>query len=201
MNDALLPLSWTLPCGTRLTLRAVSPADGPALAAMLGSLSDRSRRWRFHGAVKPTSPAWMARLTEPASPCQQALLVLTDDGLVVAEARWARAAADLVAAEFAIVVADDWQHRGIGQRLMHRLAQGAQAAGVRWLLGEVMTDNAPMCRLMQGLRFQRRDADVDEPEVQLLRFELQVSQVLRPPTPWWQRLLHALRPHHVLPAA
>lgn len=180
MTDALPLQTWFLHCGTRLTLRPVQPFDGPALARMIEGLSARTRRWRFHGGVKAASATWIARLTEPASTRQQGLVVVTDCGRVVAEARWARAQPDSDAAEFAVVVADAWQRLGVGQRLMRALATSAQRAGVRWLHGEVLHDNGPMCRLMSGLRFERRVPPLAEDTGSLLRFELAVTQLLAP---------------------
>lgn len=194
MHPTPMPLRWTLRCGTPVTLRPVTPADGLALAALLATLSDRTRRWRFHGTDKLVGPGLVARLTQPGTARQQALLVLTDDGRVVAEARWSRVANDGVAAEFAIVVADQWQRRGIGQQLLHQLALDAQQAGVHWLLGEVMHDGSPVCRLMQGLRVEQREADPHEQGWRLLRFELQVSRLVPPPRRWYRRLMGVLRP-------
>ncbi|MFO1328028.1 MAG: GNAT family N-acetyltransferase [Rubrivivax sp.] len=189
--------TWITSCGTRLTLRPVQRFDGPALAHMIERLSARSRRWRFHAGVKATSPAWIERLTQAASARQQALVVVTETGMVVAEGRWARASDGGDAAEFAIVVADAWQRLGIGRRLMRALAATAQAAGVRWLHGEVLHDNGPMCRLMRGLRFERRVPALPEDTGCLLRFELAVAQLL-PASPaaglraWLARLTRAL---------
>ena len=55
--------------------------------------------------------------------------------------------------EFALVVADAWQGKGIGTRLMQDLQQAAAARGFRELEGEVLTDNTNMLQLMHDLGF------------------------------------------------
>jgi acetyltransferase len=55
--------------------------------------------------------------------------------------------------EFAIVVADAWQTKGIGMRLMTMLMEAAKARGYRTMIGEVLADNVPMLRFMKKLGF------------------------------------------------
>jgi acetyltransferase len=57
------------------------------------------------------------------------------------------------AAEFALVVTDDWQGHGLGRHLMQRLISAAPERGVRQLDGQVLRDNRAMLELVQGLGF------------------------------------------------
>jgi acetyltransferase len=56
-------------------------------------------------------------------------------------------------AEFAIVIADSWQGRGIGSRMLARLAAIARQRGVRRLYGDILSVNRPMLGLVQKLGF------------------------------------------------
>ena len=56
-------------------------------------------------------------------------------------------------AEFAIVVADAWQGRGIGRRLLAKLIEVARRRGVRRLYGEILRMNRQMLELVQNLGF------------------------------------------------
>ena len=56
-------------------------------------------------------------------------------------------------AEFAMVVTDAWQRRGLGLRLLERLAAVAADAGVRNLGGITLATNTPMIRLARRLGF------------------------------------------------
>ncbi len=56
-------------------------------------------------------------------------------------------------AEFAMVVTDAWQRRGLGLRLLERLMAVAADAGVRELRGITLATNTPMIRLARRLGF------------------------------------------------
>jgi GNAT superfamily N-acetyltransferase len=56
--------------------------------------------------------------------------------------------------EFAIVVADAWQHRGIGTRLMDCLMQVAKEQGLQIMEGFVLATNHRMLALMDALGFR-----------------------------------------------
>ena len=80
----------------------------------------------------------------------------------VAVARYVLAGDDALA-EFAIVVADAWQHRGVGRALMQRLMDVARANGVTRLEGAVLRANASMLRFATSLGFTAR-VDADSPD-------------------------------------
>jgi acetyltransferase len=55
--------------------------------------------------------------------------------------------------EFAVVVADKWQRRGVGRRLMRLLASEAGGAGIDRLEGTVLTTNRGMLEFAERLGF------------------------------------------------
>jgi acetyltransferase len=57
------------------------------------------------------------------------------------------------AAEFAIVIADAWQGRGIGKRLLARLIDLARERGLKRLYGDILGTNRPMLELVRKLDF------------------------------------------------
>ena len=56
-------------------------------------------------------------------------------------------------AEFALVVADSWQGRGIGRQLLAKLIDAARRRGVKHLYGEILAINRPMLELARKLGF------------------------------------------------
>lgn len=62
-------------------------------------------------------------------------------------------------AEFALVVADAWQHRGLGRALLERLCRAARAAGYAALHGYVLADNRDMIQLAAKLGFTPVERD------------------------------------------
>ena len=55
--------------------------------------------------------------------------------------------------EFALVVADKWQHRGIGSQLMRALIEAARQRGIKVMLGEILANNPNMLALTRSLGF------------------------------------------------
>lgn len=166
MNDARWPGSppwlqpWTAPDGTRIALRPVRPHDASALGALIGALAPQTRRRRFHGAINGASAGWISRMVHPDPQRELALVVeagTPDAAQLVAEARWARCDTD--EAEFALVVDDAWQRHGIGRRALIALLASAGERGLRWMRGDVLTDNLPMLSLARHLGFDLRHAD------------------------------------------
>jgi acetyltransferase len=56
--------------------------------------------------------------------------------------------------EFATAVADAWQGRGIGQKLMRMLMEVARDKGLRVMESEVLARNAGMLELAEALGFE-----------------------------------------------
>ena len=79
--------------------------------------------------------------------------------------------------EFAIAVADAWQGKGLGSRLMRYLIEIAEQRGYRRIEGEVLSENRDMLGLMRALGFQTT-YDPDDLSVRRVWKDLQP----RPPT-------------------
>lgn len=136
--------------GTTLRLRPPLSADLEALTAFFSGLSPESRRMRFHGAV-----AIMPRLLEPMLDPDwdsRGALVGELDGEIVACASFVRLR-DPTAAESAFAVADAHQGRGIGTRLLERLAARASAVGVERFVAVVLPENARMIHVFEHVGF------------------------------------------------
>ncbi len=66
-----------------------------------------------------------------------------------------------------MVVADEWQGKGIGTRLMSCIIEAAREKGFRTLQGEVLANNVKMLHLMTQLGFSCR-MDTEEPGVMVV---------------------------------
>jgi acetyltransferase len=56
-------------------------------------------------------------------------------------------------AEFAIVLADAWQGRGLGRQLLKTLIEVATGVGIAVIYGITLADNLAMLDLMRALDF------------------------------------------------
>ena len=133
-----------------LLTRSLTEADRDLLAALASRVSPQSMISRFHGAVSSLPPSLLDRLLDLA-PGQREALIALDDQVVVAVVRYARDTHDGDTAEVAALVADEWQHHGVGLDLMRQLASRARAAGISRFRGDILSDNAGAQRLMTAL--------------------------------------------------
>jgi acetyltransferase len=141
---------------SHVMIRAISAADAPMLQAFIRRLSVRSRRFRFFSALHDLSAEQLDELVRVDQRQGLALVALaerSEQTAIVAEARCVldEASGD---GEFAIAVADEYQRRGLGTKLMCNLLAYASWKGVRQLFGEIMVDNQPMLALARCLGFQ-----------------------------------------------
>jgi acetyltransferase len=148
--------------GFGLRIRPISPLDRRRHWRFLCSLSLQTRYQRLLSA-RGLLPGELQRMVEIDYLREMALVAVADfDGeeRELGVARYVREDADdpgaalATAAEFAIVVADDWQRRGIGALLLHRLRQVAEDAGIRQLAGLTLATNTRMIKLARRMGFE-----------------------------------------------
>jgi GNAT superfamily N-acetyltransferase len=189
---------WTAHNGTALTLRPIRADDEHGLDVLIRSLAPRDRRWRFHCAVNALTPERLRAMATPA-PLQQLALVVVAHGpgrnTLVADARCAVDATG-EAAEFGLMVAPAWRRLGLGARATITLRDAAASAGLRWLYGSVLADNAPMLALVQRCGFlctpNRRDPGLVGIELQLDREPALLCTPPAVPSRWrWSLPRHA----------
>jgi len=150
------PDRWTLPNGTRLSIRPVQPHDAPQLEALITGLGTRDRCWRFHGAVNGVTPERLRSMVTPGTPQQLALVAtahMPRGETLVADVRCVLDETGR-AAEFGLMVASGWRRLGVGQHAMAALQAAAAGLGLSWLYGSVRADNLPMLALMQRCGFR-----------------------------------------------
>jgi acetyltransferase len=161
--------TWTLDDGTELTLRHIAPTDADREQAFVHGLSAQSSYLRFHGTIKELSKKELKTFTEPDSRNAVALIVLHSGETGEEEIGVARYVIDPDRAdcEFAIVVADAWQKRGIGTRLMNALISHLQASGIKQISGSVLKSNSAMLKFIKQMGFEETSIP-DDPSTVLL---------------------------------
>jgi GNAT superfamily N-acetyltransferase len=129
-------------------IRRATVDDHPKLAEMLDGLSELSLYFRFQTAV---GHPLRASLIEPLLRSSGESWVAEHNDRLVAHAMWAWAhgANDVPTAELAAVVADPFQSRGLGMRLLNLVGAQARAAGAQQLLLVVSTANDRTLRLIR----------------------------------------------------
>jgi acetyltransferase len=158
------PVEATLRDGTHVTIRPIGPQDEAGEQAFVRGLSDESRYFRFMNTLRELPPGMLHRFTDPDPKREIALVALSSDQGEPRQVAVARFVATEPAdsGEFAIVVADAMQGKGLGTRLMHELFRNARARGMPQLEGTVLASNHPMLALMHALGFEVTAAAEDQ---------------------------------------
>jgi len=130
----------------------------------VSGLSPQAKYMRFMGSIKELTPAMLARFTQVDYDREMALIavVRAPDGAErqVGVARYVTNP-DGKSCEFAIVIAEDWQGRGLGRHLMLELVGLARARGLATMSGQVLSTNTPMLQLVAALGFVIADSADD----------------------------------------
>jgi RimJ/RimL family protein N-acetyltransferase len=152
-GGAAAVVAWP-PGGTPLHVRPLASDDRDRLAVAFAALSDRTRYLRFLGPKPNLSAAELTYLTEIDHRTHEALVAVDADGRLVAVARYAPVPDEPGTADFAVVVADEWQGRGVGLRVSRELLRRAAANGVRRLTATTLDENRVARALLRRLGFR-----------------------------------------------
>jgi len=161
---------YELDNGQRLTIRPIRPEDAVMERAFVNGLSERSRFLRFMYALPELTPEMLSRFTQIDYDREMALIALLsgDQGdEQVGVARYVTYP-DGRGCEFAIVVSDQQQRKGIATRLMLDLIDVARDRRLDHMDGVVLRQNANMLKLAEGLGFQSEPAMDDHELVNLM---------------------------------
>jgi acyl-CoA synthetase (NDP forming)/RimJ/RimL family protein N-acetyltransferase len=136
--------------GRAVRVRAVQATDRPALLALNAASSDRSIYLRFFTLSRHAADSYVDLLTRPPTDDHVALLAELD-GQPIAVAGFERV--DVDCAEIALLVADDFQHEGVGTLLLEQLAAAARRSGIARFTAEVLVVNATMTKALHSLGY------------------------------------------------
>lgn len=159
--------------GMRFTVRPIRPEDEALLADFHGRLSEDSVYRRYFVPMKLETRVAHERLLRRCRVDgheQVALVAEHTDSAgaphIAGVARLARIPGGN-SAELAFVVADQYQHRGLGNHLLHQMIEIGRQQGLLALEAEVLADNYTMRSL-----FRRAGFDLSTPAEGVLRARL-----------------------------
>ena len=141
--------------GQSVVLRPLRREDVDIEGSFLRGLSPESRHNRLLGGMIRITPEYLERLTTVDFSRDMALaaaLILDGREILIGVARYVREA-DARGCEFALVIADDWQGRGIGRRMLEKLIAVARSRGLEHIYGDVLSTNQHMLGLCRKLGF------------------------------------------------
>jgi nucleotide-binding universal stress UspA family protein/GNAT superfamily N-acetyltransferase len=189
--------------GSRVTVRQIRADDRSRLVQGFERLGAESRRRRFFTAISALSEAQLDYLTNVDHHDHEALVAFdVASGEGVGVARWVRTAPE--EAEPAIVVADAWQRKGLGRRLLALLRERARDEGITRFVAPVLVENSAAIALLEELGGTTRRTSGPELELIIeLPAERPLDTLLRavaegtviPASRLWDRVTAQLRSH------
>jgi len=146
---------WRLKDGTEVILRPIRPEDEQIEYEFIKGLSEETSRFRFFRVIKDLSHEDLVRFCNIDYDREMAIIAELREGDKKKEIGVARLITEpsKKRGEFAIVLADKYQGKGLGTKLMDMLIEIAQEKGLESIYGIIMRENKKMLRLAQKMGF------------------------------------------------
>ncbi len=150
--------------GIEILLRPIKPTDDKLIVELFHSLSKKTIHLKFFSSLKYMPKEQVEKITRIDYDKQMAIVaVMKENGgdRLIAVGRYTLIDEEPGAAEFAIVVQDAYQGRGIGTEVLYHLAHAAKLQGVHVIVGYIMNENSRMFAVLKrsGLKIIRKHWD------------------------------------------
>ncbi|HUD19511.1 MAG TPA: GNAT family N-acetyltransferase [Patescibacteria group bacterium] len=151
----------TLKSGGDITLRPIRPEDEPMEAEMFTHFSEETQRFRFFTRIKDITHQLLIRYTQIDYDREIAIIAEENHLGKKQMLGVTRLIADPYGqdAEFAIVIADPWQHEGLGSLLMDYILEIAKDRRIQKIYAYVLPDNEKMLAMMKKRNFTIRKSE------------------------------------------
>jgi acetyltransferase len=169
--------TWIMKDGTQVLIRPIRPEDEPMMVRFHETLSERSVYFRYFHAMRLNLRVAHERLIRMCFiDYSREMALIADYADMESGEHQILAVARLIRlrggndAEFALIVSDNWQHRGLGRELLRRLVEIARQEKLGRLVADILTDNLEMLRTCKKLGFKcrpRGEAGVVNVELEL----------------------------------
>jgi acetyltransferase len=160
---------WRLTDGTEVILRPIRPEDEPLEHEMLTTVSEETLRSRFYQNLKNISHAMHVRSCHIDYDRDMAIVaeIRTDQKKRIVGIGSLAVDANGAAGEFAVIVHDDFQGRGLASKLLDVLIGIAAEHGLKEFYGFLEPTNGRMTALCEKLGMTRSRASEDLVRVSL----------------------------------
>jgi acetyltransferase len=155
-----------LPDGVTATIRPIRPEDAAIESAFVHGLSEQSKFLRFMFGLRDLTPMMLSRFTQIDYDRELALIAVIDTPEGEQQVGVARYTTlpDEETCEFAIVVGDAWQGKGLARRLFGLLIEAARDRRLKTMMGVTLRENTRMIELSKSHGFAVR-RDPEDPEL------------------------------------
>jgi acetyltransferase len=148
-------MPWTTPDGLTVLLRPIKPEDAPLVAEMHESVSEEAFRGRFFQSARNASPGMHIRQCSIDYDREMGIIAETRERDKRKIIGIGTLGADLgqKSGEYAVLIHDDYQARGLGYKLVDMLIGIAQEKGLEEIYGFVLKTNRRMLEVCRKLGF------------------------------------------------
>lgn len=152
--------SFNLKDGTPITIRPIRPEDEPMMVQFHQALSERTVRQRYFQMLKLSQRVAHERLIRVCFndyDRELALVAERRDGVgkheILGIGRLSRIHGT-DGSEFALLVHDKYQHRGLGTELLRQLVQTGKGEGYKSIVAHMLPENTEMRHICEKLGFK-----------------------------------------------
>jgi acetyltransferase len=145
--------------GTHVTVRPIRPEDEPQMVKFHESLSEQSVRFRYFGSLSVENRTGHERLVRACFNDYDREIALVAErkqsdptGEILGVARLFKAHG-LNEAEFAILIADAWQGKGLGTTLLKLLVEAGRSENLVTITGRILAENTTMLEMSRNIGF------------------------------------------------
>jgi RimJ/RimL family protein N-acetyltransferase len=142
------------------SVRPIAPSDADALVRFHKQLSDQTIRLRYFNLHRNLAPDEVAHLTT-VDGFNRVAYVVEHKNEIVGVGRYDRCD-KLCRAEVAFVVADEFQHHGLGPMLLDRLVKTAKLVGIGEFCASVLAENTAMLAVFHCAGFPFTEEHVSD---------------------------------------
>ena len=155
--------SVTLKNGAQITLRPIRPEDEEMLAAFHATLSDETVRHRYFGQLPLATRIAHDRLARICfADYDREMALVAEHGREIVGVGRLNRRHGCDEAEFALVVSDAWQNRGLGAQLLAALIRIGREEKITRIVGTILPENGAMLHLCREAGFRIRQTDEGE---------------------------------------
>ncbi|RLF58753.1 MAG: acetyl CoA synthetase subunit alpha [Thermoplasmata archaeon] len=147
----------TLKDGTKILLRPIKPEDEYLWLDMFNTFSQQSVRFRFFRLIKEADHAMRVRFCNIDYDREVGIVAeIEEDGKkrFLGVTRIILPPGEKDEVEFALIVTDKWQRRGLGSEFLDFTIEMAKMKGVKRIVGEVLKENRSMIKLCKDKQFE-----------------------------------------------
>jgi len=146
---------WTSRDGKAVILRSITSRDKRIEKELIDGLSIESSRYRFFHVIKEATEEMVNKFCDIDYKNEIAIIAEynADDKKRNVGVIRLFLDHDLRTGEFAILVADNFQHSGLGTKFMETLVEIGREKGLKSIYGTVLADNEKMLTLMKECGF------------------------------------------------